>query len=442
MKPTATLLALAAMSAAAPAAPAQVRPPATAPAADVRGVVMDSTAGGPLGGARVVLWGTGHEDTSDAEGRFRIRDVPPGRYDVVFFHPRLTELGVASGALPVRLDGADVQVDLGVPSHFTLLTVACAGAGGVTAAGRVTDQGSELPLGDVPVSLRWSGAGEAPGERTVRSDATGWYHACGLPAERTVAVEAAFLDRRAPRREVRAPQGAAVRLDLPLARLRPSRVTATVHRAGPEGDPLADAVVSLGVSGGSKRAVTDGNGRVTFDEVLPGLYTLRAEHLAHEPRVDSLHVPSGMVVTVRLEMAPEPIPLPPLRVSVEGFEETLSLMGGIEVTSAEIEAVRARSRDLGDLLHNQHIPGVIVKRGFQGDVCIEFLTGQVRMFKRTCEPVMVILDGVRLSVPGDVFSMSPDVVERLRLFRPVDAGTLFGMGSGSGVLVVTTKARN
>lgn len=428
-----------AMSLAIPCAVAGQVPPA--PGAAVAGTVTDSTTARPLAGARVLLWGTTHEARTDEEGRFHIPGLPPGEYSLVFFHPRLAELGIASGGRPVRVGREDVDVDLAIPSRFTILSATCAGAGGVTAAGQVSDGASGLPLGGVRVGFRWPAGGEEPGGLTVETDGEGWYHACDVPPDRPVAVTASFLDRQAHRREILAPEGAAVRLDLALALLRSSRVSTTVVESGSD-RPVADAVVRLGVSGGPRRAETDGDGRVTFQDVPPGRYTLEVDHLAHAARTDSVDVPSGMVVAVRVQVSPRPIPLPPLDVTVEGFEETLGLMGGIEITAAEVEAVRARSRDLGDLLHNQHIPGVIVKRGFGGEVCVEFLTGQVRMFKRTCEPVMVILDGVRMGTARDLFAMPATVIEHMRLFRPVEAGTLFGLGSGAGVLVITTKARN
>jgi hypothetical protein len=411
------------------------------PRPDVRGVVVDSTAHRPLVGARVVLWGTRYEATSDERGRFRIEAVPPGDYSVAFFHPRLAELGVAAGGRPITLGVTDVEVELGVPSRFTLLVVSCAGAGGVAVAGRAFDESSGVSLGGVTVGFQWMEADGSIVRRSVRTGEAGWYHACALAAGATVAISASVLDRQSLRREVAAPEGSSVRLDLPLAPRRPSEVSATVVDAGTR-MAVPDAVVKLGVSGGERLAVSDGSGRVSFEAVPPGHYTVSVEHLTRATRTDSVDVPSGADVELRIEVAQEPIPLPPLEVSVDAFEEVMGFMGGTAITSAQIDAVRERSRDLGDLLRNQHIPGVIVSRDFTGRVCVEFLNGQVNMFKDACEPMMVVLDGVRVGVARDVFTMPAAIIEQLRLFRPVEAGALFGLGSSNGVLVITTKSRN
>lgn len=42
--------------------------------------------------------------------------------------------------------------------------------------------------------------------------------------------------------------------------------------------------------------------------------------------------------------------------------------------------------------------------------------------------------------PQGAIEIPSDVVDRMILFRPVEAGNLFGLGAGSGVLLIFTKS--
>ncbi|HKK08556.1 MAG TPA: carboxypeptidase regulatory-like domain-containing protein, partial [Gemmatimonadota bacterium] len=84
--------------------------------AALAGYVADSTRGTPLAGAVVRLEGTPYADTTDADGAFRIPDLPEGKYTVSFSHPRLDSLGVQAPERVVTLTEGDVaSVDMAVP---------------------------------------------------------------------------------------------------------------------------------------------------------------------------------------------------------------------------------------------------------------------------------------------------------------------------------------
>ncbi|MDB4952322.1 MAG: hypothetical protein JWM27_4971 [Gemmatimonadetes bacterium] len=91
--------------------------PAEARAILLRGTVWDSTAGGPLAGARVFLMGTEDTAVTDAAGVFSLEHGMDGRYRVSFSHPRLDSLGyVPDPVLAELAEGALATVQLAIPS--------------------------------------------------------------------------------------------------------------------------------------------------------------------------------------------------------------------------------------------------------------------------------------------------------------------------------------
>ncbi len=407
----------------------------------VSGVVFDSTEAAPLVGARVVLWGTSHQAFTDSAGAFTLPHVPPGAYTATFFHPRLGELGVSAPAHALRVESKAIVLELAVPSLFTLETAQCTGEPGVATAGRVYDRDSQLSLAGVPITFRWTDAAGGAHAASASSGAGGWYQVCGLPTATPVAVDATFLDHRSPRSEIEAPAGSAVRLDLPLATRTPSRVSASVRQAE-TGRPVEGAVVTLGLSGEGRVALSDQGGRAVFDGVPPGRYTFQVEHLVYGKRRGRVDVPDGSRVSLAVDVTPRPIPLPPLDVSVERIAPSpvAVKMGGIQIGPEQIRKVLPRSTTLSDVLNAQHVSGLVVRRDTgDGLPCVEFVQGTVALLPKVCQPVMVLVDGARVSNPQSVFLMSATVIERMQLFRPVDAGDLFGLGASRGVLVVTTR---
>ena len=71
--------------------------------AAVAGVVWDSTRAAGVAGARVFLDGTSHAALTGADGRFRIEQVPEGRYRLVWSHPRADSLGFTPPPAPVEV---------------------------------------------------------------------------------------------------------------------------------------------------------------------------------------------------------------------------------------------------------------------------------------------------------------------------------------------------
>lgn len=419
----------------------------------IRGSVHDSTRSVPLAGAHVVLWDTRHETWTDGSGNFRFRDLPGGEYALAFFHERLSSLGIASGSHAVRVEaGLTTEVFLATPSMPTIHSVLCALDEGarrsdapapVRAVGQVRDAVTGLPASGVPVEGSWgAGAGATTGSVRSITDAEGWYRLCGLPSGAAVGVQGEVAERLAPRRQFTATPGSLVHLDLDLAPAARSVVQGLVVARGSEGrvTPLEGARANL--DGTGYRTVTDPSGRFRFADLFPGEYTLVIEHPAYGPRRDGLLVDPGTDVRIEGELTERAIPLPPLTVTVRSaFEARALAMGGRLISRQDIDRVLPRSRDVADLLHHQQVPGLIVKRGTGiNRSCVEYVQGASRMFRTTCESVQVYVDNVRSVDPQGAVEIPSDVVDRMILFRPVEAGNLFGLGAGSGVLLIFTKS--
>ncbi len=404
----------------------------------VVGTVVDSTTMRTLPNAAVVLWGTSHQAVSDSLGRFALERIPPGEYSLAFFHTRLGHLGVSVGPTVVVVrPGSTVGADLAIPSTHTLEAMQCAfdPAHDGVAVGQVVDPESGTGLPTVRVRFTWPGADGERGESIVRSSSEGWYRVCDLPRGERVAVTASFLDRGTSRRGI-VVADEPVHLDLPMHHVDLVDVNGRLVDAE-TGKGVAEATV--GLFGTGFRVVSEPDGEFHFRQVLPGQYTLEATHIAYGAREEAIEVGSAGGVRVEMALSQRPIELPPVTVEVEAENRMDMSMGGTVITEEELDRVRDRSRDLLDLLQNQNMSGLITRR--QGaDMCIGFLPGQARMmFRSNCVSAVVFVDNVRASNPRQAVDLPAEIVERVVLFRPVEAGNLFGLGGGNGVVMIFTK---
>lgn len=410
------------------------------------GTVFDSTRSEPLADARVVLWETSHQAITDEEGRFTMEGVPAGTYSVVFFHERLARLGVSSGARSVDVrPNRTVTLDLGTPSMVTIQKIQCVlerggrgGAGG-TATGRVRDTRTGVALPRAQVILTWRSEETGQLEKTrATADQEGWYRHCRVPRGQVVGARARFLDRSGTHREFSlGADSGAVRMDFYLDDLTPSDVSGTIRDAG-SGEAVGDAEVVL--RGTGFKGITDDDGGFSFEDVPPGTYSVEISHLAYGTRTDTVQVGTDLDVEMAIDVSMQPVELAPIQVTAEArdVEEALA-MGGEVISRDAIDQVRHRSRDVGDLLRSQHVRGLVVRR--QGnDICVGFMPGQARMRKSNCQPAVVFIDGARQTVPRVAMDLNAEAVDRIILYRPVEAGNLFGLGSASGVIKIITRS--
>ena len=435
----------------------------TQPSGALRGTIFDSISSEPLADARVVLWNTQRRTTTDSAGTFRFPALPPGAYRVAFVHDLLLELGVsAPGAEAEVSAGATTEVALATPSPFTILSATCSLEGAsddsAVAVGFVGDDDSGVPLPGATVRLAWTAApasASAPAQaqaqdpapattseqrRTLEAvaDSRGWYRFCRVPAGVSVGVTAQFLNRSAGRREVVLEPGERSWIAFRAAVLQPGSISGTLTDQD-RGWAVEGAEVRL--AGTSYGTVSGTGGSFRFPSVEAGEYTLRAIHVAYGERSEAVSVGSGTAVSVAMSMSMEPIALDPIQVSVQAIGDMDVVAGGGHVVSRrQIEQVRDRARDLADVLRLQHMTGVVVRRTAEGELCVGTTPGQARIMKSNCTNAVFFVDNARVSSPEAVMGMPPQAIDRIVVYRPLQAGNLFGAGSAHGVIMVFTKA--
>ena len=159
------------------------------PAGSVRGRVVDAATGSPIGGARVFAQGIeqriGHagvrESVSDANGRFVLASMAPGRWNVLF------------GGLPqkpewtaVAVEGLEVKSGEAAQAEFR----ACAGR---LLSGQVLDAGKKAPLPGVSVGCYSSARPRSTAACTmVKTDVQGRFEFRVPPGEAHVYVAQEF----------------------------------------------------------------------------------------------------------------------------------------------------------------------------------------------------------------------------------------------------------
>lgn len=352
----------------------------------ISGAIFDSTAHQPLVDAAVFLWDTPYRSTTDAEGHFALDGIPPGEYSLLYFHTRLGEMGISPGPTAVTVSpGADTRVELATPSVFTLVTSQCLfetpTAGTAVLAGFVADGDTGMGLPGAHVTVSWNTPGGESRHIELRTDGAGWYRTCAAPAEVPLVAWAEFMDRQGLRREVTLIEGDRSELGFLLF---PEHTTSVTGR-------LVDA---------------DSGERVPWGENN------------------------------------QAIEIAPMTVTAESRPLTERAMGGILIDRAAVDRVRGRARDAADILRSQNLPGVIVRRTANGSLCIGYMPGQVRMmFNNGCVPMVIFINNVRATNTDIALQIPPEAIDRMVIYKPVEAGNLFGLGSGNGVLAIYTRSR-
>jgi hypothetical protein len=336
--------------------------------ATVGGVVRDSLSGGVLAGA-VVQLAAGDDPTrysrsvtADAQGRFAVDGVPPGRYTLGFLHPVLDSLGIEPPVRAVAVGDAGVTADLALPSASRLRGVICRNPAAAEAppaasqdssavlVGVVRQASDGAPAGGVALSGEWleltiarSGLAQRRRRLVATTGDDGWFALCNVPRDGALALQAgrgadstALLDLHVPasgflhrvlylgasRVAVAAADASpaapgAVHTDSGAVRARrvllgDGRLGGTVLAAA-AGTPLAGAVVRL-VNGPETR--TDARGEWTLADLPAGTRMLEVRAVGFYPERRAVDVVGGA---------------PPVRVALSTFR---AVMDTVRVTAA------------------------------------------------------------------------------------------------------------
>lgn len=420
--------------------------------ATLRGTVFDSTEMRLLPGARVAVLGTSAMTDSDAEGRFELGGITAGAHWVSFFHPRLQALGVSAPSRQVTFgEGEEVEVELAVPSERTLLMGWCmaeqTGSGYAALAGVVTDSLTGVPLPRAIVTAR--PARRRPGDPPaleVRTDESGYYRFCTLPAGREVQVRAQFGQSSGGSAAVTLDEGEADVRDLVLLLSAEGALVGRVLDPA-SGRPLAGAVVS--VLGTGARQVTDSAGTFVLDELPPGRHLVTTEHLGYEPRTDSVTVFSQETVDIEVRLATDAIEVEGLTVTARTrFGRTsVAVDKRMDVyTRAEIEPILARTQSMGDLLRNMNAPGLNVREVQIADASGVVVPGLcVEVSRRTmgsvgCAQAAVFVNDIIMPNPDQILmNLDPGSIDRIEILGPIDAQFQFGSMAGNGAVLIYTR---
>jgi hypothetical protein len=158
----------------------------------ISGTVFDSLSSrAPLANATVVLVERSRYATTDADGRFIIDSVPPGKYTIGFSHPMLDSLDLSLPPRSIEVGTTSVNVLLATPSAATAYAWLCPRARAADTGvilGRIRDVDDNTGIVGASITTDWTefvvtGARSSQVRRVAvaASVADGAYFLCGVP---------------------------------------------------------------------------------------------------------------------------------------------------------------------------------------------------------------------------------------------------------------------
>jgi hypothetical protein len=273
----------------------------TRPAVVLSGVVLDSVSEKPVPAAIVALPATKQSATTDADGRFAIPGMLPGRYQIEVRTPSLDSIRLAH-VVPVLFTDSSLTLRLKVPTASQILGTVCPAStersrGTGVIVGSVTVSGDSTPRRGARVVARWKVVNmlgpitdrpprgdegwhvklpdvySEPRITDTRTDSSGVFRLCDVPTGADLTIQAIVDSSTQGFRRIRLPDAQRMaRVDFTIDPGRSATAEFTGAIEDSSGAPLADAEVSIAELGLRTRA--DGRGTFRMPGVIPGAYVV------------------------------------------------------------------------------------------------------------------------------------------------------------------------
>ena len=351
--------------------------------AQLLGIVRDAR-GAMLAGANVQLQGTDYIATTNADGRFYIPDVPPGRFYLTVRQP-----GSAAGSPGL---GQDVLLSA---NQNTQVDVNLAHA----RSADIVQKTVELSSMD-SIRLFLQSAGLAQSQRVD-----------SLITDALYATESGRL----------------------------------VWRVFDRSTGRGIAGVDVRLAGTDHAALTGNDGRFFLGDIKSGDYSLRTNMIGYAARTDTIVVPPGLVIEALVAMNTKPIELEPISVNVLSrwldtngfFERRRTGLDGHFFTRLEIE--KKNPAEFTDLLKD--LPGVLIMTEEIGKTMVRFrrttTIARAAEESRGCQPG-VYYDGIPLNTGWDQLHNIPiPFIDGVEVY--VGAATPIDYKNSCGVILIWTR---
>lgn len=422
------------------------------------GIVYDSIAGKPLAGALVqvvAVEGARHfsnSTVSDSLGRYRLNNVPNGRFMLGFLHPLLDSLGLEPLLHEVAVDASrPTRADLAIPSPARMRAAVCGAPNdsshGGAVIGVVRSSRDRSPVAAAVVTAEWLELSlrrdGMSGRVNSQSDTTGengWFVLCNVPSPGTLLIAAGRGADNTDKLEVDLTNGFARReLYLGVANVV-RRGDSTMNRVRIGAGRLRGVVVAADndrLLAGARVSIADGNwteannrGEWNLSEIPTGTRVLHVRAVGFYPQRVVVDVVDG-APTIFTELPTMKAVLDTVRVTASrvtresrGFEERRRTGIGRFVTQEDI--LRRQPLATSDLFNS--VAGLRVERADNpADGRRVFMSGSVG---DRCFPAIYI-DGQYMSDLGadDIDSfVRPDEVVGIEIYSGPWAPVQFTRG--------------
>jgi hypothetical protein len=403
------------------------------PPVSLAGVVLDSTTGRPVRGARVSLAGTQLRDSTDDRGRFSISGLLLGEYTMEI-RTRSLDSANAVHQMPVSFTDSTAALTVRVPSIGQLVASFCGTKAlewpGVL-LGTLTAPVDSVPPRNVQVTASWrqrfmpvSGASVnevSQREQFVdtRTDSHGMFRFCGVPVDNPISVTLA--GNAATPTVVRIPRGGR------FARIELSAVThaAVATFAGVVVDSLGKPIVAatVDVPGPARSAVTDDQGAFRIAGIAPGNQRVVVRRIGFRSIDTTLAFSADRTVQRRFELV-RAVTLDTVIVAESPFDRVMASFDENRRLGLGQFKTRGDLAKLGNVTMDaifQPMRGARVARGRRGEGWLVGISGGPREVKPA--PEDSALRGAKPYCYAQVW------IDNVLVYRGVDKEPLFDLNS-------------